>query len=194
VFQGFEITGQRRISLDDDAIGIQIEPRRGDISHVEVRNNLVHDVGPGQLDVDECYYNAHGIIAQAREQLLHRACAMLLGEQPTIEEADRCDREARRSVRAAVFVAREQLLRHRVAVVVREDVHAVDAELAQQALVQRRLIEDGHPASVRCAANSSSSTPRTGRGRGLLRERFNGAAVPGHCRRGGHHRSSAARR
>jgi hypothetical protein len=65
VFQGFEVTGQRRSSLEDDAIGIQIEPRRGDISHVEVRNNLVHDVGPGQLDVDECYYNAHGIIAQA---------------------------------------------------------------------------------------------------------------------------------
>lgn len=65
VFQGFEVTGQRGETLEQDAIGIQIEPRDGSISHVEVRNNVVHDIGPGQLDVDSCDYNGHGIIAQA---------------------------------------------------------------------------------------------------------------------------------
>jgi hypothetical protein len=65
VFQGFEITGQRGETLADDAIGIQIEPQDGSISHVEIRNNLVHEIGPGQVDDDTCYYNAHGIIAQA---------------------------------------------------------------------------------------------------------------------------------
>lgn len=65
VFEGFEVTGQRGASLEEDAIGIQIEPRSGSISHVEIRNNVVHDIGPGQVDADTCYYNAHGIIAQA---------------------------------------------------------------------------------------------------------------------------------
>jgi hypothetical protein len=64
VFQGFEIADHERDSLDDDTIGIQIEPRHGDISHVEIRNNIVHHVGPGQLDRDTCDYNGHGIIAQ----------------------------------------------------------------------------------------------------------------------------------
>ena len=65
VLQGFEVAGQRGESLEQDAIGIQIEPDGGSISHIEVRNNVVHDIGPGQLDVDSCYYNGHGIIAQA---------------------------------------------------------------------------------------------------------------------------------
>lgn len=65
VFQGFEVAGQRGETLEEDAIGIRIEPRGGSISHVEVRNNIVHDIGPGQLDVDACYYNGHGILAQA---------------------------------------------------------------------------------------------------------------------------------
>ena len=65
VFQGFEVVGQRGETLADDAIGIQIEPRGGNISNIEIRNNLVHEIGPGQVDDDTCYYNAHGIIAQA---------------------------------------------------------------------------------------------------------------------------------
>jgi hypothetical protein len=65
VLQGFEVTGQRGATLEEDAIGIRVEPRSGSISHVEIRNNVVHHIGPGQLDVDECYYNAHGILAQA---------------------------------------------------------------------------------------------------------------------------------
>lgn len=65
VFEGFEIAGQRRASLDDDAIGIRIEARDADISHVEVRNNLIHDIGPGLIEDDACYHNGHGIIAQA---------------------------------------------------------------------------------------------------------------------------------
>jgi hypothetical protein len=65
VFQGFEVTSHRRASLSDDSIGIQIEPGSGDISHVEIRNNIVHDIGPGQLEQASCVYQGHGIIAQS---------------------------------------------------------------------------------------------------------------------------------
>jgi hypothetical protein len=65
VFEGFEVTGQRGETLEEDSIGIRVEPRGGSLSHVEIRNNLVHDIGPGQLDLDACYYNGHGILAQA---------------------------------------------------------------------------------------------------------------------------------
>ena len=65
VFQGFEVTGQRGESLEEDAIGIRIESPGDHLSHIEIRNNLVHEIGPGQIDTDSCYYNAHGILAQA---------------------------------------------------------------------------------------------------------------------------------
>jgi len=59
-------------SLDADTIGIQIEPRNGDITDVEVRNNVVHNIGPGQVDDDTCYYNGHGIIAQSEGATISR--------------------------------------------------------------------------------------------------------------------------
>ena len=65
ILQGFEVADQNVGGLEDDEIGIQIEPRHGDITHIEVRNNLVHDIGPGQVDESSCSYNAHAIIAQA---------------------------------------------------------------------------------------------------------------------------------
>ncbi|MGE0396871.1 MAG: hypothetical protein AB7T06_09155 [Kofleriaceae bacterium] len=66
VFQGFEIAHHQRASLDDDTIGIHVEPTNTDeITHVEIRNNIVHDIGPGQIESESCYYNGHGIIAEA---------------------------------------------------------------------------------------------------------------------------------
>jgi hypothetical protein len=65
VFQGFEVTSHRRASLMEDSIGIQVEPGTGDISHIEIRNNIVHDIGPGQLEQASCLYQGHGIIAQS---------------------------------------------------------------------------------------------------------------------------------
>ena len=65
VFQGFEIADHRRASLTQDSIGIQIEAGSAHISHIEIRNNVVHDIGPGQLEQDSCYYNGHGVIAQS---------------------------------------------------------------------------------------------------------------------------------
>ena len=70
VFQGFVIADHDRGTLDGDAIGIQIEPRNGDISHIEIRNNIVHDIGPGQIEDGSCYYNGHGIIAQSEGALI----------------------------------------------------------------------------------------------------------------------------
>jgi hypothetical protein len=65
VFQNFEVANHRRASLSEDSIGIQIEAGTGDISHVEIRNNVVHDIGPGQVEQASCLYQGHGIIAQA---------------------------------------------------------------------------------------------------------------------------------
>ena len=67
---------------------------------------------------------------------------MCLREEAAVEEADRRDRRAALAARDARFVASEELLRDRVAVVVREDVKALDAEGPEEPLVQRRLIED----------------------------------------------------
>ena len=72
VFQGFEVTDHDSGSLDADTIGIQIEPRNGDITDVEIRNNVVHNIGPGQVDDDTCYYNGHGIIAQSEGSSISR--------------------------------------------------------------------------------------------------------------------------
>ncbi|MEZ4361724.1 MAG: right-handed parallel beta-helix repeat-containing protein [Kofleriaceae bacterium] len=65
VFQGFEIADHRRATLGEDAIGILVEPTQGDLSHVELRNNVVRDLGPGQVEQASCSYNGHGILAQA---------------------------------------------------------------------------------------------------------------------------------
>lgn len=65
VFQGFEVAHHQRATLADDTIGIHVEPGASDITHVEIRNNVVHDLGPDQTDDATCYYNGHGIIAEA---------------------------------------------------------------------------------------------------------------------------------
>jgi len=66
VFAGFELTGHARgVSGDRDVIGIQVEPSGADVSHVWLLGNWVHDIGPGPVDDQSCYYNGHGIIAQA---------------------------------------------------------------------------------------------------------------------------------
>lgn len=66
VFQSFEVAHHQRASLADDTIGIHVEPTNTDeITHVEIRNNVVHDIGPGQIESASCYYNGHGIIAEA---------------------------------------------------------------------------------------------------------------------------------
>ncbi len=65
VFAGFELAHHQRGSLEDDTIGIEIEARDEDLDHVFVFDNVIHDIGPGVIDQAECYYNGHGIIAQA---------------------------------------------------------------------------------------------------------------------------------
>ncbi len=65
VFQGFEVAHHQRGSLDDDTVGIRIESEDEDLEFVEVRNNVVFDIGPPDLEDDSCYYNGHGIIAYA---------------------------------------------------------------------------------------------------------------------------------
>ena len=72
VFAGFEITAHQRPSLEDDTIGIQIEPREGDITDVQVLGNVIHGVGPGVIDEASCYYNGHGIIAQSEGARISR--------------------------------------------------------------------------------------------------------------------------
>lgn len=62
---GFEIANHNRPGLNTDEIGIQIEPRNGDISHIYILNNFVHDLGPPGLTDADCYYNGHAIIAQS---------------------------------------------------------------------------------------------------------------------------------
>ncbi len=69
VFEGFEVRKHQRASLDDDTIGISIESD-DDLEYIEVRNNLVHDIGPGVIDEATCYYNGHGIIAQSDGTLI----------------------------------------------------------------------------------------------------------------------------
>ncbi len=70
VFEGFEIADHQRDSLADDTIGIAVETDGQDVSHVEIRNNRVHDIGPGVIEQDSCYYNGHGIIAQSEGSLI----------------------------------------------------------------------------------------------------------------------------
>ena len=70
VLEGFEVTNHGAGVVSEDAIGIQVEPRGGDIANIELRNNVVHAIGPGQVDEDTCYYNAHGIIAQSEGHLI----------------------------------------------------------------------------------------------------------------------------
>jgi hypothetical protein len=70
VFEGFEIVDHQRGSLDDDTIGIAVESDGQDVSHVEVRNNRIHDIGPGVIEQSSCYYNGHGIIAQSEGSLI----------------------------------------------------------------------------------------------------------------------------
>lgn len=67
---------------------------------------------------------------------------MRFGEETPVEKAHRFDREPAGPSVGALRVAREELLRHAVAVVVREHVDALGAELAKQSLVQRRLVDD----------------------------------------------------
>src|SRR5262249_11818503 len=64
------------------------------------------------------------------------------GEQAAVEEADRLDDRALLAGARTIFVARCELLGDGVAVVVREDVDAVDAELGEELLVKRRLVHD----------------------------------------------------
>jgi hypothetical protein len=70
VLQGFDIGAHGAGVLDTDAIGIQIEPRSADIANIEIRNNVVHDIGPGPVEQDSCDYDAHGIIAQSEGHLI----------------------------------------------------------------------------------------------------------------------------
>jgi hypothetical protein len=65
VFQGFQVAHHQRDSLDDDTVGIRIESEDEDLEFVEVRNNVVFDIGPPDLEDNSCYYNGHGIIAYA---------------------------------------------------------------------------------------------------------------------------------
>lgn len=64
VLQGFEISGHQR-AAGADTIGIQIEASDDHLSNIEIRNNVIHDIGPGVIDENACYYNGHGIIAQS---------------------------------------------------------------------------------------------------------------------------------
>ncbi len=70
VFQGFELANHPGSSLDNDTIGIEIEPEGDDLSFIEVRGNVIHDIGPNGLDDAECYYNGHGIIAHSEGDLI----------------------------------------------------------------------------------------------------------------------------
>ena len=67
---GFEIADHDRGSLSKDEIGIRIEPRRGDISHVRVIGNRIHHIGPADTGSGSCDYDAHGLIARAEGHLL----------------------------------------------------------------------------------------------------------------------------
>ncbi len=64
-FVGFEIADHVRGGNSTDEIGIQVEPRNGDISHVWILNNIVRNIGPPDVGGASCVYNAHGIIAQS---------------------------------------------------------------------------------------------------------------------------------
>src|SRR6185369_15555091 len=70
--------------------------------------------------------------------------AVRLGKEPAVQQAYGLEYEA---PRAPLLVPGEKLLRHRVAVVVREHVHASDAEPDEQRLLDVRLL--GHRVRVR---------------------------------------------
>lgn len=71
VLAGFEISDHDRGQTEAaDAIGVQVEPSEGDLTNIQILNNWVHDIGPGVVEGAACYYNAHGIIAQAEGQLI----------------------------------------------------------------------------------------------------------------------------
>ncbi len=65
VFQGFEVAHHQRSSLDDDTVGIRVENESEDLRFIEIRNNVIFDIGPSDLQDGTCYYNGHGIIAYA---------------------------------------------------------------------------------------------------------------------------------
>lgn len=75
VLRGFDIGHHQRATLDDDTIGVLVEPNDGDISNVYVVANRVHHIGPPDLSDVSCYYNGHGIIAQAEG---HRISAIVI--------------------------------------------------------------------------------------------------------------------
>ncbi|MCA9677346.1 MAG: right-handed parallel beta-helix repeat-containing protein, partial [Myxococcales bacterium] len=64
VVAGLEIADHQRAGLAD-TYGIDVEPSAGDLAHVQILSNLVHDIGPGVIDAPSCAYDGHGIIAQA---------------------------------------------------------------------------------------------------------------------------------
>lgn len=71
VLRGFEVTGHNRGATgSNDSIGIQIEPQGVSLTNIEILNNWVHDIGPGVVDEASCYYNGHGLIAQAEGELI----------------------------------------------------------------------------------------------------------------------------
>jgi hypothetical protein len=63
-------------------------------------------------------------------------------EQATVEQAYRLEHERRIAARSAFVMARQQLLRHGVAIIVSQHVDLPDALLAQQRLVQVGLVEN----------------------------------------------------
>jgi hypothetical protein len=63
-----------------------------------------------------------------------------LGKEAAVQEAHRLQLQPAPALRAALLVAREQLLGHGVAVVVRQHVDAADAQPLQQRLVEVRLV------------------------------------------------------
>jgi hypothetical protein len=74
------------------------------------------------------------------QELLNEPRVMRLREQAAVEKADRAQDGAARSGGAPFLVAREQLLRDGVAVVVREHVHRCDPALGEQCLVNVGLL------------------------------------------------------
>ncbi len=71
VLAGFEISDHNRGQSDSaDSIGVQVEPADADLTNIQILHNWVHDIGPGVVDQAACYYNGHGIIAQAEGHLI----------------------------------------------------------------------------------------------------------------------------
>jgi hypothetical protein len=61
VVQGFEIRNYGSAE-NTDVVGIRVEPDGDPISNIEIRNNVLHHIGPGHIEEDACSYNAHAII------------------------------------------------------------------------------------------------------------------------------------